>query len=68
MTSPFKVAAPVVDRVEKLPGDCAFAGVRSQGARDQDGSQADGRYKEIGEPHSCLLLIPGRSPVIHEDQ
>jgi len=31
MTSPFKVAAPVVDRVEKLPGDCAFAGVRSQG-------------------------------------
>ncbi len=21
---------PVVERVEKLPGDCAFAGVRSQ--------------------------------------
>src|SRR5438477_13050979 len=30
-TSPFKVAAPVVERVEKLPGDCASAGDNSRG-------------------------------------
>src|SRR5437868_10285091 len=29
-TSPFRVAAPVVDNVEKLPGDCALAGLRGQ--------------------------------------
>src|SRR3954452_5727120 len=29
-TSPFRVAAPVVESVEKLPGDCARAGVRGQ--------------------------------------
>src|SRR5262249_3560360 len=30
-TSPLSVAAPVVVRVEKLPGACALAGVRNQG-------------------------------------
>src|SRR5262249_30796318 len=34
-TSPFNVAAPLADRVEKLPGDCARAG-----AGRQFGSQA----------------------------
>ena len=30
------------------------------GGRDQKGDQGDGRCKDIGEPHSCVLLIPGR--------
>ena len=30
-TSPFKVAVPVVERVEKFPGDCASAGDKSRG-------------------------------------
>src|ERR1700733_10955713 len=42
-TAPPSVDVPVVDKVEKLPGDCAWAGVGSQGTGARHAERASAR-------------------------
>src|SRR5215212_1300664 len=49
-TSPFRVAVPVVESVEKLPGDCGRAGVRGPGPGRKVKAHAKERAKLIPVP------------------